>query len=153
MTFAIPSLAARGPALILVGCMLVLGGALLLADLTIGTIAARRAESYDGADETYAVELHAASAEEPDPTGWSTTERGFDARLILNRIIDGFTPESPPAVLFDTLHDQMPQADPSWLTFDTSAWRTVHAASVELSYAVAAFDIDIRYGAALELAR
>jgi len=137
MTFAVPSLAARGPVLILVGCMLVLGGALLLVDQALGLISRRTrwAFEHDGADEAYAVELHTAAEQAPDPAGWSAVERGFDANLILNRIIDGFTPESPPAVLFDTLAEQMPQVDPSWLTFDTSAWRTVHAASAELEYA------------------
>lgn len=132
MTFAIPSLASRGPVLILVGCLATLGALLLLADLAITHLRDRRAYAHAGADASYATELH----ELPDPsTGWSATERGFDPNLILTRIIDGFTPASPPAVLFDALASQMPQVDPSWLTFDTSAWHVVHVASAELEWA------------------
>lgn len=91
------------------------------------------AVEHNGADEHYSAELHAEAEAEPDPAGWSAAN-GFDYRVVFERIADGYgAAVSPPPVLFDTLAVQLPAPDPTWLTFDTSAWRTVRAASDELA--------------------
>lgn len=92
------------------------------------------AVEHNGADEHYSAELHAEAEAEPDPAGWSAATAGFDYRVVFERIADGYgAAVSPPPVLFDTLAAQLPAPDPTWLTFDTSAWRTVRAASDELA--------------------
>lgn len=120
---------------------LAVGGSLILIGLVLSVLSVPwlfRSEppvgaGHDGADESYAAELHAAADAEPDPNGWSAVN-GFDYLTVFERIADGYGAAiSPPPVLFEQLAAQLPQPDPSWLTFDTSAWRTVRASADELA--------------------